>query len=272
MRHRIAIIAIGLAAVAAVAAVQHGDGGGPAVAGERDPAAPARPADAAAERASVAVDPPRAAPDRAPDPRDGHLVAKVRAGRRLIVRASPGGRVVGRIGDRTDFGSRTALAVLETRRGRRWLGVATTARPHGLLGWIRADRGRLAYARIRRSLHVDLSERRLELREGERVLRRIRVGVGRPGTPTPVGRFGVTDRMLGEDFGWWYGCCIIAFSARQPQLPPGWQGGDRVAIHGAPARSTIGAPSTAGCLRAGDAVLRRLMVEVPLGTPVFIRA
>jgi lipoprotein-anchoring transpeptidase ErfK/SrfK len=78
--------------------------------------------------------------------------------------------------------------------------------------------------------------------------------------------------MLGSDFGWWYGCCIIAFSARQPQLPPGWQGGDRVAIHGAPARSTIGAPSTAGCLRAGDAVLRRLMVEVPLGTPVFIRA
>ena len=226
-------------------------------------------------RSSVAAAAPErlaAPPGRAPSPGGGYLVAMVRAGESVPVRDRPHGRVVARVGDRSDFGSRTALAVFDVRGGGRWLGAATTERPHGRLGWIRADGSRLAYARTERALHVDLSERRLELREGRRVLRRGRVGIGRAGTPTPTGRFGVTDRMLGGDFGWWYGCCIIAFSARQPELPPGWQGGDRVALHGTAARGSVGAPSTAGCLRADDALLRRLMVEVPLGAPIFIRS
>lgn len=262
MGRRIAIlVVVAISALAAVGLAGRDD--------EERQAAPA--AGEAAPAAPPATRPAAAPPDRAPLG-EGHLVAKVRAGERVQVYDRPGGRVVGRVGDRSDFGSRTALSVLTTRGGGRWLGVATTVRAHGRLGWIRADGQRLAYARTKRSLHVDLSERRMELREGRRVLRRTRVGVGRPGTPTPTGRFGVTDRMLGGDFGWWYGCCIIAFSARQPELPPGWQGGDRVAIHGTPARSSIGVPTTAGCLRADDGVLRRLMLEVPLGTPVFIRA
>ena len=260
MGRRIAIVvALGLAALVAVAV---------AVRGEDEPGD--RPAGRQALEAPSGARPVAATSGRAPSG-PGHLIVKVRAGARVPVRDGPGGRVVGRLTDRSEFGSRSAVAVLATRRGRRWLGVATTVRPHGRLGWIRADERRLAYARTARSLHVDLSERRLELREGRRVLRRTRVGVGRDGTPTPTGRFGVTDRLLGTDVGWWYGCCIIAISARQPELPPGWQGGDRVAIHGTPARSTIGAPTTAGCLRAEDRVLRKLMLEVPLGTPVFIQ-
>jgi lipoprotein-anchoring transpeptidase ErfK/SrfK len=254
MGRRFVIAAVlGIATVAAAIVAARDD--------DRRPAAPAAPATQAA-----------AAPgDRAPAG-EGHLIAKVRAGESVPVRARPGGRVIGRVRDRSEFGSRTALAVMATRSGGRWLGVATTIRAHGQLGWVRADEQRLAYAWTRRAVHVDLSERSLELREGDRVLRRTRVGVGRDGTPTPTGRFGVTDRMAGADFGWWYGCCILALSARQPELPPGWQGGDRVAIHGTPARASIGVPSTAGCLRADDRVLRRLMLEVPLGSPVFIQA
>lgn len=272
--------AVGLVALAAALAAR-GGGDEPArgSAGEAPPVRDHEPQEARRERArqrspvaGAAPERLAAPPGRAPSAGRGHLVVLVRAGRSAPVRERPGGRVLGRVGDRSDFGSRTALAVLDVRAGGRWLGVATTVVPHGRLGWIRADRSRLAYARTDRALHVDLSERRLELRSGRRVLRRIRVGVGRPGTPTPTGRFGVTDRMVGSDFGWWYGCCILAFSARQPELPSGWQGGDRVAIHGTPARSSIGAPSTAGCLRAADAPLRRLMVEVPLGAPIFIRS
>jgi lipoprotein-anchoring transpeptidase ErfK/SrfK len=54
--------------------------------------------------------------------------------------------------------------------------------------------------------------------------------------------------------------------------PAGWQGGDRLAIHGTNDPSSIGVPSSAGCLHADADDLRYLMRRVPLGTPVFIRA
>jgi lipoprotein-anchoring transpeptidase ErfK/SrfK len=97
------------------------------------------------------------------------------------------------------------------------------------------------------------------------------VGVGRPGSPTPVGRFAVTDKLSGSTYGPYYGCCILALSAHQPNLPPGWRGGDRIAIHGTNDPASIGAASSAGCPHARDADLRVLMRRVPLGTPVFIR-
>ena len=285
MQRRIGI-GIALAAVAAALGV--------AYAAERPSDSPTAQAAAQDGAAATAAEPPaRAAPappsperaallDAAPvrleapggrAPRDARgLIAKVRTGAVLPVLDRPGGRVVGRVGDRTDFGSRSVLTVFETRGGGRWAGVATNATPPGRLGWVRVREGRLDWYRTPRSLHVDLSERRLELRSGRRVLRRATVGIGKPSAPTPTGRFGVTDRLLGGDFGYWYGCCIIAFTGVQPNLPPGWQGGNRIAVHGTSSPATIGAASTAGCLRANDEMLERLMTELPLGAPVYIRA
>jgi lipoprotein-anchoring transpeptidase ErfK/SrfK len=97
------------------------------------------------------------------------------------------------------------------------------------------------------------------------------VGVGRPGSPTPLGRFAVTDKLSGGAYGPYYGCCILALSAHQPNLPPGWPGGDRIAIHGTNDPGSIGAATSAGCPHALDVDLRVLMRRVPLGTPVFVR-
>ena len=97
-------------------------------------------------------------------------------------------------------------------------------------------------------------------------------GNRRPGSETPTGRFAVTDKLSGPRFGPYYGCCILALNGKQPNLPAGWQGGNRLAIHGTNSPGTIGAAASAGCLRAGDADLRLLMRRVPLGTPVFIRS
>jgi len=80
----------------------------------------------------------------------------------------------------------------------------------------------------------------------------------------------VTDKLDGTSFGPYYGCCVLALSGHQPHPPAGWQGGDRLAIHGTDAPGTIGTASSAGCLRAADADLRYLMQRVPLGTPVLV--
>jgi lipoprotein-anchoring transpeptidase ErfK/SrfK len=188
--------------------------------------------------------------------------------RPVVLRAHPGGSAVARLSTRTEFGSPQTLGVVRKRD--RWLRVISTALPNDRLGWVRA--GSVRVTSTRESLTIDLSRHRLLLKKGDRVVRRMTVGIGRPGSPTPTGRFTVTDKLSGTKYGPYYGCCILALSAHQPNLPAGWTGGDRIAIHGTNAPSTIGVASSAGCLHARDADLRVLMRRVPLGTPVFIHA
>ena len=197
----------------------------------------------------------------------GTLVADVPAGGSVVVRDRPGGRVVTRLAALTEFGSPQALAVLDRRDG--WLGVSTTAMPNDRLGWVDPAAAPLAYRRTRVELRADLSRRELSVLSDRRVVRRIRVTLGSPSSPTPTGRFAVTDKLRGSDFGSYYGCCILAISGRQTQLPPGWQGGDLLAIHGGPAWSR-GSEQSAGCLHAGEGDLRWLMRRIPLGTPLTI--
>jgi lipoprotein-anchoring transpeptidase ErfK/SrfK len=215
---------------------------------------------------TLAPSPPPAARE-APKPRGSLVVAPAR-GRELVVRSRPGGGVVARLGERTEFGSPTTLAVVRERG--RWLGVVTTLLPNGKLGWVERRERPLRYNRTRMSLVLDLSARRLVLERDGRPVRRMTVAVGRPGSSTPIGRFAVTDKLSGRAYSAYYGCCILALSAHQPNLPPGWTGGDRIAIHGTNDPASIGQASSAGCPRASDADLRVLMRRVPLGTPVLV--
>jgi hypothetical protein len=201
----------------------------------------------------------------APRPAPGTLIAHIRAGRRVALRLNPNGRAVAWLTSRTEFGSQQTLAVTRGRPGRRYA-VVSTALPNGRLGWIDARASALRLSRTRVTLDVDLSRRVLRVLVGARVVRSVRVGIGRPGTPTPIGRFAVTDKLNGAAYSPVYGCCILALSAHQTHLPTGWTGGNRIAIHGG---STAGAISN-GCLHAPTSALRYLMRSVPLGARVVI--
>jgi hypothetical protein len=198
-----------------------------------------------------------------PDP--GTLIARIRSGYTIPVRATAHGSVVARLTSRTEMGSPQTVAVARALPGRRFR-VITTALPNGRVGWIAAPRGALRLVRTRTMLDVDLSRRLLRVRIGARVVRKIPVGIGAPGSTTPIGRFAVTDKLNGADYSPVYGCCILALSAHQTHLPSGWTGGNRIAIHGG---STAGAVS-AGCLHASTVSLRYLMRLVPLGAQVVI--
>ncbi len=187
--------------------------------------------------------------------------------RRTPMHAAPGGRMLTRLDRRTEYGSPRYLPVV-ARRGA-WLGVVATERPNGRVGWIRAAHTEPAVARTR--LVVDLGTRRLRvLRDGRTVLR-VPVAIGAPGTATPTGRFAVTDGLKPPP-GSPYGCCILALSGHQPNIPQGWAGGDRLAIHGTSDPSSIGRAASHGCLRASDRDMRRLLRIVGLGSVVEIRA
>jgi hypothetical protein len=198
-------------------------------------------------------------------PAAGTLIARVAPGHRVGIRLRPRGPVVAWLSSRTEFGSPRTFAVTQALPGRRFA-VVSTALPNGRVGWIDARAGTLRLSRTSIALDVDLSTRVLRVREGARVVRSLRVGVGAPGTPTPTGRFAVTDKLNGAAYSPVYGCCILALSAHQTHLPGGWTGGNRIAIHGG---STAGAVSN-GCLHASTAALRYLMRSVPLGARVTI--
>jgi len=195
------------------------------------------------------------------------LAARVPPGDQVALRARPGGRILARVGARTEFGSPQTLAVA-FRKGD-WLAVRSPALGNKQLGWVRAAPLRLLRRPV--ELEVDLSRRELSVRDEQGAERRISVAIGAPDTPTPPGEYYVTDKLPGADFGSYYGCCILALSGRQPNLPQGWSGGDRLAIHGAPT-PTWGQAVSNGCLHADEADLRYLMKTVPLGTVVEIHA
>jgi hypothetical protein len=179
--------------------------------------------------------------------------------RAIALRTAPGGTVVARLRDRTEFGTPLVLGV-GAQRGD-WVGVITSALPNGRLGWVR--RAALRLTPLRTTIVVSIARQRLELRRGATVLRSLAVGVGSARTPTPKGRFVVTDKLRGNAV---YGCCILALSGHQAAVARWWRGDPRLAIHG----GRYGAASY-GCLHASDSDLRFLMAHVPLGTPVTIR-
>jgi hypothetical protein len=197
-------------------------------------------------------------------PGPGPFGAQLRRATKL--RARPGGPVLARLPRRTEFGSAQILAV--ARRRGAWLAVRTPALPNGRIGWVHASEVRLLHEPW--ALEIDLSRRRLTARhEGTRAFA-IPVAIGAPGTPTPTGRFGVTDRL--KMSGTTYGCCALALSGHQPNIPQGWGGGTRIAIHGTVATGSIGTAASHGCLRASESGMRRLMAVVPLGTTVRIHS
>ena len=212
---------------------------------------------------TAAAPTPTAAPAR---PVGRYLTAALVRPTRLY--EQPGGRLLTKIRAKTEFGSQSILGVLR-RRGP-WLEVVVSQLPNAHPGWIRA-RGTFVHG-TDIEIRVDRSAHTAALRDDGRTVIRFPVAVGRPGNETPLGRYAVTDKLEPVDGTSPYGCCALALTGHQTQLEPGWPGGDRLAIHGTPATSSIGQAVSLGCMRAPERALRKLMRRVPLGAPVVVRA
>jgi lipoprotein-anchoring transpeptidase ErfK/SrfK len=145
--------------------------------------------------------------------------------------------------------------------------VPTPVLPDGRLGWVKHDPSRLRSGWTAYSIDVDISSRAARLRRAGQVLRSFAITVGSPTSPTPVGRFAITDTFRGG-LNPAYGCCALATTATQPSLPSGWLGGSRIAIHGT--TGPLGAALSHGCIRAANEDVKALVGRVGLGTPVMV--
>lgn len=184
----------------------------------------------------------------------------------VVLRSAPGGRPLVRVGSRSVFGGPVAFGVVGMRG--RWVKVTSEALPNEHYAWV--ERGRDVSLRADAwALRASLSRHELVVLHGGRVVRTIPIAIGSAASPTPTGRYSVSEKLPGSRIGSVYGCCILGLTAHQPHPPAGWSKGVAyyVAIHGGPG---IGANVSAGCLHAPEADLRYLMRTIPLGTVIRI--
>jgi L,D-transpeptidase catalytic domain len=191
--------------------------------------------------------------------------------RPTVVYRTPGHGVIARLEPRnvnaypTVVGIRAAVLDRECRRS--WYRVQLPMRPNGRTGYVRA-RG-LWVGRVTTRIVVDLSERRVTLFRGGRPHLRARAAVGSAATPTPRGRFYVSQRLVPRDRSGPYGPGALGISAFSNVLT-GWTQGGPIAIHGTNEPWLIGRSITNGCIRLHNSVAKRLFRETPAGTPVLV--
>jgi lipoprotein-anchoring transpeptidase ErfK/SrfK len=240
-----------------------------ALGGQRSPAATvSAPVGARVAAAAVPAAPARARPKpslSAIPGGPGALVATVVHPTNLL--GSPGGHAkLARLLTKTQFGSPEMLWVVSHVRG--WLGVITPDAGNNRVGWIAQNA--TALSRVSWELKVSLAARRLTVLRYGKVVVQYTVAIGAAGSPTPTGRFAVTDRIVTNDPAGPYGCCILALSAHAPHALQGWVGGTRIAIHSTPESASIGEATSHGCVHVTLPEGRWLLSHIPLGTPTLI--
>jgi lipoprotein-anchoring transpeptidase ErfK/SrfK len=157
--------------------------------------------------------------------------------------------------------------LVKRRRGGR-LRVYLPTRPNRSTGWVPARNLRLTSTPYR--LQVQLRRHRLVLRRSGRVVLRAPIGVGRAVSPTPVGRYFVTDLLRPADPHGFYGPYALGLSAHS-DVYTSFAGGDgQVGLHGTSDPAGLGHDVSHGCIRVRNAVITRLAHTLPLGVPVDI--
>jgi hypothetical protein len=185
------------------------------------------------------------------------------------VRRWPGGPAVGTMAATSPLGSHSWSWALSTTSNHRWARIVLPWRPNGQSGWIS-----LAGRTVTRTaiwVRADLSRRTVTLMKGRGPLVVFKSAIGTAYTPTPTGRFSVTDLVATGDASGPFGWYAFGLSGHQPNLPAGWGGGDQLAIHGTNNPASIGTAASAGCLRVSAAALGTLKRYLRLGTPVVIQ-
>jgi len=234
-----------------------------------------RPADPAATPATptTATPAPKSPQNGSVSLGEATAYAALARGESVIVRAQPGGtKPVDLIPPKLSWGTPTPFLVSEARRvdGRLWYRVLLPKRPNESSGWVREDQVRT----VPRDYHarIDLSERRLVLYKGDRLMRSYRVGIGRPATPTPTGRFFVTVRLRPPQISTVYGSWALGLSGYSQVLAQFGTGDGQIALHGTSNLANLGNQVSNGCVRMGNEAISVLATLLEPGSPVDIRA
>ena len=161
------------------------------------------------------------------------------------------------------------LAMLVVDQQNDWLQVRLPVRPNGTLGWIQSSQ--VTVSPVDNRIVISVGQRSLRvLDKTQQVIYETNVAVGKPATPTPLGRFYV-DVWLPNP-GSPYGKFMLSIAGFSEVLKSFAGGRGQVAMHGWSDPSVMGKNVSNGCVRMRNDDIVRLSTLAPLGTPVEIIA
>ncbi|MBV9426084.1 MAG: L,D-transpeptidase [Solirubrobacterales bacterium] len=153
-------------------------------------------------------------------------------------------------------------------QGREWVKLRIPMRPNGRTGWVQRDAlGGFHLTHL--LLVVDRQRLRVSLYSRGRLVWHAPAAVGKPSTPTPPGRFWITERFKIDDRS--SGYYPYAFGTSDYSTLTEWPGGGVVGIHGPYYEpQLIPGRISHGCIRLRVGDDDWLANHVALGTPVHI--
>lgn len=179
--------------------------------------------------------------------------------------------IIGRFGQTTEVGGPQVFQLVDPdpQLDAAWFEVLLPVRPNGTTGWVRADDVSLFRNPFR--IEIDTGGHSLVVfNENNEWLRTV-IAIGTGDTPTPIGRFYITELLRPPTPGGPYGSFAFGLSGFSETLL-NYAGGDGViGIHGTNEPGSLGSNVSHGCVRMANDVIEELAGVLPLGTPVIIR-
>jgi hypothetical protein len=189
----------------------------------------------------------------------------------VVARAepSPAGASVAWVGLQTPEGTTNLVLVIGdvVRRDGEWVHVRLAVLPNDRTAWVpRSALG--GYRFVHTYLVIDRATLRATLFFDGHSIFHAPVGIGKPESPTPAGRFYIRDKLsgFGNPF---YGPIAYGTSAKSAVLTD-WPDGGFVGIHGTNEPGLIPGRISHGCIRLRNSDILRLARLMPVGTPVTV--
>jgi lipoprotein-anchoring transpeptidase ErfK/SrfK len=162
----------------------------------------------------------------------------------------------------------TTAWVLETTDNGQWGRVVIPWADNNKTGWIKLEGEQITTTNI--AILIDRSDQLLSVIKNGELLMKLPAGMGSPASPTPLGKFYVSERV--NNPGGAYGAYAFGLSGIQTNPPVGWTGPAQMAFHGTNIPASISKDMSAGCPHLSTDSLMKLVPLIKLGTPVTIVA
>lgn len=200
------------------------------------------------------------------------VVAEVTADS-IVAYQSPddGAVVVTRLENPNEVGGPLVFQLVEAEPdlNAEWFEVLLPIRPNGATGWVRG--AEVSLSRNPYRIEIDIARYSLAVYEENEPWLSTTVAIGTGETPTPVGRFYVTELLRPPELNGPYGSFAFGLSGFSETLT-NYAGGEGViGIHGTNEPGSLGTDVSHGCVRMENEIIESLAGVLPLGTPVLIK-
>jgi lipoprotein-anchoring transpeptidase ErfK/SrfK len=178
---------------------------------------------------------------------------------------------VTKLSNKTEYGIPRTFLVTDQNSRPGWLNVLLPIRPNGASGWIKASDVTLGTSDY--EIRIQLAAHKLTLLKLGQPVLDSGVVIGADKTPTPVGKFYVTDPLdLHSQPNEGYGVFALGISGYSDVLTSFKGGPGQLAVHGTNEPGQVGQNISNGCVRVPNDVIEKIAFQTPLGTPVTIVA